>query len=277
MAGTKMNLRRYGNEYLYWKEQEIIVDQAYLDLNRGLFIPLTHPYQMGTKMLDVYFNGQHILADGGYEEINEYMIRLDLGVYPENHPLKGLAVPLMLGDEIFIRTWKPEYRQGSGSGIDDLRFKSLEEEIISARRYKTNDLPYFSIDDRLDHIQERAEVKTMVFVLNRVFLGVAKLEIRFPFDGKIQEVYASCAKSGNGKTVFQIEKCSQVNYDSTPSWKNIFQDNLVIDKNEKSSNTAHPTYILAEDTIIKDDHFRIHIAELGEGIEGVTIEIKVII
>ncbi|MFC7561298.1 hypothetical protein ACFQY3_23735 [Paenibacillus farraposensis] len=113
MAGTKMILRRYGNEIIYWDEQEIIVDQAYLDKYKDLYIRLTHPYILGTRMLDVYLNGQHLLAQGGYEEVDENTIRLDLGIYPQEHPLAGQHIPLVIGDEIYIRTWKPEYRRGA--------------------------------------------------------------------------------------------------------------------------------------------------------------------
>lgn len=276
MAGTKMRLRRYGNELLYWNEQEIIVDQAYLDNGYGLIVHLTHPYVMGTKQLDVYFNGQHLLEGGGYEEIDEYTIRLDLGVYPPEHPLAGQPVPLAIGDEIYIRTWKTEYRDSAGA-IDPLRFTTLEEEIIKARRYRDIDLPFPRLDDRLDHIQQRAETKTMVFVINRVFLGVAKLEMRFPFDGQITEVYASCAKAGTGRTVFQIEKCSQADYDTAPNWVNIFSSDLVIEDGEKSSKTSTTPYTVSIPQINKDDHFRINVTEVGDGIEGVTIEVMVTI
>lgn len=277
MAGTKMMLRRYGNEITYWNEQEIIVDQAFLDRNNGLYITLTHPYVMDSKMLDVYFNGQLLSEGGGYEGIDETHIRLDLGVYPPDNPLEGQAVPLMVGDEIYIRTWKAEYRQGNGSGIDELRFKRLEEEVINARKYKDGDIPFYRLDDRLDYIQQRAETKTMVFVLNRVFSGVAKLEMRFPYEGQITEVYVSAMKPGTTRTVFKIEKCSQEDYDTTPAWTDIFSQDLTLDANEKSSNTAVDPYAVVTPKIEKNDHFRINVVELGEGIEGVTIEVMVII
>ena len=277
MAGTRMTLRRYGNEITYWNEQEIIVDQAFLDANNGLYITLTHPYVMGSKMLDVYFNGQLLSEGGGYEEIDETHIRLDLGVYPPDHPFMGQAVLLMVGDEIYIRTWKAEYRQGNGSGIDGLRFKRLEEEVINARKYKDGDIPFYRLDNRLDYIQQRAESKTMVFVLNRVFSGVAKLEIRFPYEGQITEVYGSAMKPGATRTVFKIEKCSQEDYDTTPVWTDILGKDLTLDPDEKSSNTAASPYAIAIPKIEKNDHFRINVAELGEGIEGVTIELVVII
>ncbi|MGW9526181.1 hypothetical protein ACWHAM_00245 [Paenibacillus terrae] len=275
MAGTKMMLRRYGNEIIYWDEQEIIVDQAYLDQHKDLYIRLTHPYILGTRMLDVYLNGQHLLAQGGYEEVDENTIRLDLGTYPQEHPLAGEHIPLVVGDEIYIRTWKPEYRQGGGSGIDDLRFKRLEEEIVSARKYTERDVQFHQLDDRLDYIQERAEAKTMVFVLERVPLGPCKYEMRFPFEGKIKEIYASCGVYGTSKSEFSIEKCSQLDYETLPSWTNIFSRNLTIQAGEKSSNTSPLPYILSDPIIHKNDHFRINTHVVGEGLKGLTLEIVV--
>ncbi|MGC5773035.1 hypothetical protein [Paenibacillus pabuli] len=276
MAGTKMTLRRYGGgEFQYWDEQEIIVDEQYLALERGLFLYLDYEYRMGTKQLDVYFNGAHLLEGGGYEEIDSTTIRLDLGHYEEDTPYAGHTVQLQVGDEILIRTWKPEYRQGNGN-IDELRFKSLEEEIRKARQYKDGDAPHASLDDRLDIIERRVETKTMVFVLSRVFDGIAKLVMRFPYEGDITEVYASTSREGVADTAFQIEKCPQEIYDNPdPKWESIFHTNLVVDANERSSRTSDRPYSVSVPRINKDDHFRINVVERGEGIEGVTIELVV--
>jgi hypothetical protein len=118
----------------------------------------------------------------------------------------------------------------------------------------------------------------MVFALSRVFLGIARLgEMRFPFEGQITEVYVSTSKVGSTRTVFQIEKCAQADYDTTPVWTNIFSHDLVIEANEKSNNTSSTPYSVSLTKVDKNDHFRINIAELGTDIEGVTIEVMVTI
>ncbi|MCK6076933.1 hypothetical protein [Paenibacillus silvae] len=276
MAGTKMTLRRYGGgEFQYWEEQEIIVDEQYLALERGLFLHLDHEYRMGTKQLDVYFNGAHLLEGGGYEEIDSTTIRLDLGKYQGDTPYAGQTVQLQVGDEILIRTWKSEYRQGNDN-IDGLRFLALEKEVHKARQYKDGHSPFNSLDERLDSIERRAESKTMVFVLSRVFDGIAKLVMRFPYEGDITEVYASTSREGIADTAFQIEKCSQESYDSTtPVWESIFHTNLVVDGDERSSRTSSRPYAVSVPRINKDDHFRVNVVERGEGIEGVTIELVI--
>jgi len=274
MPGTKMRLQRLGNEVSYRLDQEIIVDQTFLDTNNGLFITLSHPYVMGTHALDVFYNGQRLSEGGGYEEMDSTTIRLDLGVYPPGHHQAGQKVPLTLGDEIFITTWKAEYLQTGGT-IDSFRFLSLEEEVINARKFKDTDVPFNKLDDRLDYIQERTETKTIVMVIPRVTVGEAKYDIRFPYKGVITDVYASCAQTGTERTVIQIEKCSQSEYDSLPAWSNIFSQDLIVDANEKSSNTSQTPYILASAQVEKNDHFRVKVSEAGNGAAGITIEVTI--
>jgi hypothetical protein len=276
MSGTKMELRRYGGgEFFYWYEQEIIIDQNYLSQGNGLFVTLDYEYQPNTGQLDVYFNGQYLRPGGGYEEVDSRTIRLDLGTYPPEHPLAGQSVPLVEGDEIFIRIWKTEYRQGNGV-IDEQRFRRLEDEVVKARRYKTTDAPYPDLDTRLDSIERRAEIKTMVFNLTRVINGPAPFEIRFRHDGEVVDVYASCSQTGTTRTVFQIEKCSQDSFDSgNPVWENILLDGLVIDAGEKSSRTSITPYTLQDTTVREGDHFRVNVVEKGDGIGGVSVEVSV--
>lgn len=275
MAGTKMTLRRYGNEFTYWYEQEIIVDQNFLDTNNGLFITLTHPYVMGTKMLDVYLNGQLLSEGGGYEEIDETLIRLDLGIYEGDHRLAGKSVPLQVGDEIYIRTWKAEYRNNTSGGIDDLRFKMLEEEVIAARKYRDLDTPYPKLDDRLDDIQEKAETRIIVLVLTGVVQGASKYEIRFPLDGQVTEVYASCITPGTTDTIIQVEKCSHADFISTPVWTSILGQDVVFEAGNNSSDTSSLPHTVTVPKVDKNDHFRLNVLQVGSGIEGVTLEVVI--
>ncbi|MBD8498879.1 hypothetical protein [Paenibacillus arenosi] len=275
MAGTKMLLRRFGNVSNYWLEQEIIIDQTFLDTNNGLFITSAHPYVLGIRMLDVYFNGQLLSVGGGYEEVDTQTIRLDLGKYPAGHPLADQPVPLVVGDEIYIRTWKQEYRHTGGGSFDELRFKALEEEIIGARKYKDSDIPHSRLDNRLDLMEQKAETKTIVFVMNRLSIGPERTEIRFPFDGEITEVYVSCSQAGTSKTVLQIERCTQADYDATPLWNSIVSQGVTLDPNEKSTNSSSAPYTLADPKVTKHDHFRLNVTELGAGIRGVTVELMI--
>jgi hypothetical protein len=274
MAGTKMTLRRYGGGVTQnWDEQEIIVDQPYIDSGRGLFVTLDYEYRLSTGQLDVFFNGQHLLEGGGYEEIDPYTIRLDLGVYVGDTLLAGQPVQLSAGDEIYIRTWRPEHRESTGV-IDDLRFKQLEDEVRNARKFRDGEPSHPNLDTRLDFIERRMETKTMVFVLSRVFDGIAKLNMRFPYKGDITEVYASASRVGVADTAFLIQKCSQDSFDSEePVWENV--TTIVVDTNERSSKTSARPYSVAIPRINEDDHFRIDVVERGEGIEGVTIELVV--
>lgn len=100
MSGTRMQLFKRGGTSEEWVDQEVIVDDVYLSTRPGLFINLDTPYELGVNQLEVYFNGQRLSAGGGYEEVNDFTIRLDLGEDP-----LGIPYALQVGDEIFIRNW----------------------------------------------------------------------------------------------------------------------------------------------------------------------------
>lgn len=272
MAGTKMTLHRYGSSFVYWDEHIIIVNKKYLTETDGLHVHIPYKYIMNIGQLDVFLNGHRLLEKIEYEEVDPHTILLKLGIYPEGHPKAGQPIPLQEGDKLYIRVWKLEYMQG-GSG--DYRTKLLEKEIMEARKYREDDDPFPSLDNRLDYIQERAEVRTMVFSLGRVSTGVAKLILPFPYSGVIVKATASCVIPGETQSVFQIEKCAQEDLDTQPVWNNILSTNLSIDANKSSSKTASVPYTIKDFTVNEDDHFRINVVECGEGIEGVTIEVLV--
>lgn len=117
MISTKMKLYRHGEfGHELWAYQKITVDQAYLDshLADPLLVELINPFVMSKNMLDVYFKGHHLTEGSDYTEVDSTHIRLDLGVYPE-----GGAVPLQLGDEIVIRTWKEPPYSSESNGPND--------------------------------------------------------------------------------------------------------------------------------------------------------------
>lgn len=116
----------------------------------------------------------------------------------------------------------------------------------------------------------------MVFVIPRfVQSGIIKTELRFPHAGRIVDVYATCGVEGLTATRIQIEKCSESDYDSIPVWKNIFSNDLFIDANKKSSKTSVSPYVLADDIINPNDHFRVNVVNAGEGVQDITVEIHV--
>lgn len=125
-------------------------------------------------------------------------------------------------------------------------------------------------------ITEKLDYKTMVFIVPRfVQNGIIRTELRFPHEGKIVDVYATCGIEGTTTTHIVIEKCSGMDYDNQPVWDSIFTDDLFIDANKKSSRTALTPYSLTSDVIEPDDHFRINVVNAGDGVEDITVEIHV--
>lgn len=268
MSGTKMTLYSYSPATNDWTDFELVVTKEYLAECRGMFVTLPDPYEPGLGVLEVYFNGQHLSPGGGYEEVDNYTIRLDLGKYPD-----GTPVLLQEGDEIFVRNWMLKY--SSSPTNDGARLSKLEQEIAKAREDKPQ------LRDRLLDIESRIK-KVIVFVIpggKSIKQGIQKVEIRFPFPGVIVDAYASCRVPGVGRTVIQVEKISQDDFDGLSSnpigWVNIFSKNLILEPGEKSTRTTTEPFELANPLIVENDHFRINLIELAEGVEDFTIEITV--
>ncbi|GBF32204.1 hypothetical protein DCCM_0395 [Desulfocucumis palustris] len=265
MAGTKMTLKRYESRATYYDTQEIVVDEAYLASHNDLIVRLDYPYVPNLKMLEVYYNGQYLSAGGGYEEIDDRTIRLDI-----RNPVDGSPITQFYpGDEVFIRTWRTFY--ASGKDPFDERITRLEGEIKVARQ------DYPSLNHRLDGELK----KVIVFVIPGKVItpGIQKIEIRFPFDGEIVDVYASCSVPGTERTVLQIQKISQNNYDDLSGepggWVSVLSTPLMLDRGEKSTLTGNIPAVIGVSEVTLNDHFRVDIVELGPGISDITVEIAV--
>ncbi len=284
MAGTKMTLKRYGkNErMMYWDDLEIIIDQQYLDTGNGLLVYLDpYTYVPDIGQLEVHYNGQHLLSGGGYEEVDERTLRLDLGSYPTDFSdtsLAGSPVSLSLKDEIHVRIWKLEYLErgeGNEGGVDNELLKSIETEIVKARKYGNGDSPHADLDARLDSIEQRAESKTMVFVVNKVKQGVVKAGLRFPYNGVVTAIHADCEITGLDPTEITIERCTHEDFTTTPVWTSILKSNLVIDGGERSSDISGLPYSIFDTEIKENDHYRLNILTAGAGMEGLTVELVI--
>lgn len=112
-----------------WRYQEIIVTQGYIDNHPDLnLILLDEKYDVGMKVLDVYFNGNRLTEGGGYAEISDETIRLDI------RDGLGEAATLVIGDEIVIKEW---FNTDSFLyGVQGLttRLTGLEVEVHAARK-----------------------------------------------------------------------------------------------------------------------------------------------
>lgn len=125
---------------------------------------------------------------------------------------------------------------------------------------------------------KRLDDKVMVFIVPSIVqVGVVRTELRFPYKGKIIDAYATCGTTGTSRTVIDIEKCSQADYDKTPAWNSIFTNKLIIDANHKSNRTSSTPYAINPSYVVvnKDDHFRLNLLEVGNGVKDITVELVV--
>lgn len=116
-----------------------------------------------------------------------------------------------------------------------------------------------------------SEEKIIVFSFQKPVLGAQKVEIKFPFEGHVAEISASLAVPGSTDTVIQIQKCSQSNYENNVVWENVGNEVTIL-QNKKMVDSIFND---SESLVTLNDHFRVDIKELGQNIEGLTINIKI--
>lgn len=116
------------------------------------------------------------------------------------------------------------------------------------------------------------EDKVIMFYIKKPSVGVQKMEFMFPYDGVVSSVTSSLVTSGKTETVIQVQKCSQDNYENNVVWENV-GDEFVIPDNKKM--TAVDFQNEENNVVLPNDHFRLDIKQLGEQIEGLTINIKI--
>lgn len=116
----------------------------------------------------------------------------------------------------------------------------------------------------------------MVFVLpGFLSAGSSGIELRFPSKGKIIDIYASCSTVGSTDTIMSIERCRQADYDTNPYWVNILSSNFILQAHSKSTNSSASPIVVAQSNIEENDHFRLNVLRVGQGIAGVTVEVVV--
>lgn len=114
--------------------------------------------------------------------------------------------------------------------------------------------------------------RAVVFFFPKPRPGASKQEFRFPYGGKVTDVYVSCSSTGTGNTVLHVEKCSQADFDTTPVWSRVTED-IVLESGEKSTNTSLSPIVFADDILQENDHIRLYISEVGAGLDGLTVEV----
>ncbi|QNR70415.1 hypothetical protein IAQ67_29115 (plasmid) [Paenibacillus peoriae] len=150
-----------------WRYQEIVVSQSYIDGHPDLnLVELDYEYDVGKKVLDVYFNGQRLTEGGGYEEVDTLHIRLDIRD-PEGNPAK-----LEIGDEIVIKEWFNTDSVIYGVRGLTTRLTNLEIEVKDARK----DFPKL-VDKITDMDREIANL-----------LGEGNYQISYTYDPNTEDI-----------------------------------------------------------------------------------------
>lgn len=246
--------------------KEFIITEA----TDNLLFVLEEPYTLGINQLDVYLNGQWLAAGGGYEEVNPYTIRLDLGKDAQGNP-----VHLEVGDEVHVKNnISREIHAGAGTGLADL--DALRSEVINARKFREGDAPYSSLDARLDAIQTNNS-KIVVFVNpGNMPLGEQQVIIRFPFDGLLSDIHAVVGYSPEMEdAAIQLERISQADYENGGAWEAMLSPLLFIEAGKRSSTASVKQYGFATRRVHKGDYFRLNAISMPLGVRDFTIEVTI--
>jgi hypothetical protein len=134
-----------------------------------------------------------------------------------------------------------------------------------------------TLKENITRIEEKS-YKVIFFVISDLVKeGVQKSEIRFPFEGNLEEVYASCSDAGASDTIIELQKCSQDYIDGivgAEDWKSVLSQNITIEANKKSSNTSTLPAVISTSKVDINDHFRLNIINAG-GLRNLTVEVKI--
>lgn len=122
-----------------------------------------------------------------------------------------------------------------------------------------------------DSASSSSDEKIIVFSFQKPVLGAQKVEIKFPFQGYLSEISASLAVPGATNTIIQVQKCSQVNYENNEVWENVGEEMTVL----QDKKTANYQFENSGNIVALNDYFRVDIKELGQNIEGLTLNIKI--
>ena len=120
--------------------------------------------------------------------------------------------------------------------------------------------------------KEPVQQKVMVFVIpSKVKQGIVYTELRFPYNGKLSSLYASCGMAGQSTTKISLEKCPQSLYETVPEWESVLSSELELLQDNKASSS----YVVSNPSVDAGDHFRVNVVEVGEGVQDITITVIV--
>lgn len=127
-----------------------------------------------------------------------------------------------------------------------------------------------------DLLEDGIKQKTIVFAIpSKPQNGVQDVNIRFPYSGNIEDIYALCGTPGSDySTYINVEKSSKEDFiESGGSWESILNSDVEF----RELNYVSEEVDIKEKNINKDDHFRVSVESFDEDIRDITLEIQIIL
>lgn len=121
---------------------------------------------------------------------------------------------------------------------------------------------------KVEDISEETDYRTIVFICpQEIIQGVQDPHVVFPHDGEIIEVKAYVSKKGLTPTEIDIQKSN--NFET---WESIIDNTIVIDSDKHTDNGLH---ILTDNTVNKNDVFRLFVPTFSADTYNLTVNIKI--
>lgn len=156
----------------------------------------------------------------------------------------------------------------------DYVHQNVAETITGAKSFaedvQVQNVPFSQVD-----LNAREKILYFVSTAPVYSNGVQKAILQFPYDGLLESVTASVSIAGITQTILKIEKCSETDYEGTQNWINVFSTNLTIDANKLSSKHSATQYVIANSNVSAGDYFRINLAQVGNGIQCLNVQLKI--
>jgi len=117
----------------------------------------------------------------------------------------------------------------------------------------------------------KTKVITFVFA-STVDVGIQEAEIKFPYQGEIVGVSASCSTEGNDITEIDIEKVNELDFINKNPWSNVLSRRLLIPYGSKVDDQQAA---IALPQVTKNDYFRVNVKQVGQGLSSLIVQIEV--
>jgi len=118
------------------------------------------------------------------------------------------------------------------------------------------------------------KTRVLVFAVSGpIEAGVVDVPIMFPTKGRIIQVTASCHVPSSTLVSLSVEKTTETDFAANTGWQSITISPILLQGGSKVSDPATPR----GDPIMERDYFRLNILDEVAGLEGLSVEVVILV